>query len=1012
MIPVKLTIEGLYSYQERQEIDFTKLTEAGLFGIFGEVGSGKSSILEAVSFALYGETERMHSRDKRNYNMMNLKSNRMYIDFEFINYENNSFRVSREFKRNSRQFNDVKPTSVTFYEFLDEKWIPLEHTDAEKILGLNYLNFKRTIIIPQGQFKEFLELKPSDRTTMMKEIFNLHRFDLFEKTSVLKSQNKSKTDILKGQLSGLEEINEETIAQKGNEYKTQHDKLKESEKAFNLMEANFQNLKNLKSDFEALKARKREFTELENQKSNFDQKEKQLNEYELIFKTFNALLNEFRQTKKERDELESKSEKENTLLKRLGDELNELNLQLGKLNPVYEKLAEQKDKSKELARIAEIIEASITLEKSEEKQKKGQKLTKEKEDEEDELKKTIGGLEKEIDEIEKNKIPSNILLEAGNWFTELNLKQQQIENQQTKIKETEKKKDEIHKRLKEESIQTDTYESDFHQNSANLKNEKKRLEKLLSQHKIQQKLTEYANELHEGEACPLCGSTEHPDIAGHQDESEKIFDIEKQLGENELALEKLQKRYNDTVKMMGELKLAEEYCLSENSALETLKTNREKHLQTFKWKDYNFTDFQGFEKVKLENAATEETIKKLKTSLSEKRRNLENVVLDLKKYRDRLVEIGEERAELKGKIDQNLANVKILKFADYNQKPVEFVRTELNNLNQNIKQTEDSYNSLKTRLDKLSPEFSASQSLAGVLAENLQKSNAKLLEIQETIREKLKETKFENIESVQEILDLKMDTANVRQEIQNFKVDFETKRNLVSTLEDKLKDQTFDADKYDEEAQKLTDAKRQLNEFNQQNGKLLAELERLRKQFDEKKELLAESQKLEIRGKNLDILFQLFKGAGFVEYISSVYLRQLCDHANLRFHRMTRNQLSLQLNESNDFEVIDYLNEGHSRSVKTLSGGQSFQVSLSLALALAASVQSDAKAERNFFFIDEGFGTQDENAANIVFETLMNLRKENRIVGIISHVEELKEKIPVSLRIVNDAEKGSIIYES
>lgn len=1012
MIPVKLTIEGLYSYQERQEIDFTKLTEAGLFGIFGEVGSGKSSILEAVSFALYGETERMHSRDKRNYNMMNLKSNRMYIDFEFINYENKPFRASREFKRNSKRFEDVKPISVAFYEFLDEKWIPLEHTDAEKILGLNYLNFKRTIIIPQGQFKEFLELKPSDRTTMMKEIFILHRFDLFEKTSKLRLDNKSAIDVLKGQLSGLEEINEETIVQKENEYKTQHDKLKESEEAFNLMEANFQNLKNLKSDFEALKTRKQEFTELENQKSNFDQKEKQLNEYELIFKTFNALLNEFRQTKKERDELESKSEKENTLLKRLGVELNELNLQLGKLNPVYEKLAEQKDKSKELARIAEIIEASITLEKSEEKQKKGQKLTKEKENEEDELKKTIGGLEKEIDEIEKNKIPSNILLEAGNWFTELNSKKQQIENQQTKIKETEKKKDETQKKLKEEGIQTDTYESDFHQNLENLKTEKKRLEKLLSQHKIQQKLTEYANELHEGEACPLCGSTEHPDIAGHQDESEKIFDIEKQLGENELAFEKLQKRYNDIVKMTGELKLAEEYCLSENSALETLKTNLEKHLQTFKWKDYNFTDSQGFEKVKLENAATEETIKKLKTNLSEKRKNLENVVLDLKKYRDRLVEIGEERAELKGKIDQNLANVKILKFADYNQKPVEFVRTELNNLNQNIKQTEESYNSLKTRLDKLSPEFSASQSLAGVLTENLQKSNDKLLETQETIREKLKETKFENIESVQEILDLKMDTANVRQEIQNFKVDFEIKRNLVSTLEDKLKDQTFDAEKYEEEAQKLTVAKQQLNEFNQQNGKLLAELERLRKQFDEKKELLAESQKLEIRGKNLDILFQLFKGAGFVEYISSVYLRQLCDHANLRFHRMTRNQLSLQLNESNDFEVIDYLNEGHSRSVKTLSGGQSFQVSLSLALALAASVQSDAKAERNFFFIDEGFGTQDENAANIVFETLMNLRKENRIVGIISHVEELKEKIPVSLRIVNDAEKGSIIYES
>ena len=91
MIPIQLTLEGLYSYQERQTIDFTTLTDAGLFGIFGSVGSGKSSILEAITFALYGETERLNSRDKRAYNMMNLKSNRSFIAFDFMNFENKKF---------------------------------------------------------------------------------------------------------------------------------------------------------------------------------------------------------------------------------------------------------------------------------------------------------------------------------------------------------------------------------------------------------------------------------------------------------------------------------------------------------------------------------------------------------------------------------------------------------------------------------------------------------------------------------------------------------------------------------------------------------------------------------------------------------------------------------------------------------------------------------------------------------------------------------------------------------
>ena len=121
MIPIKLTIEGLYSYQERQTIDFSNLIDAGLFGIFGAVGSGKSSILEAITFALFGETERLNSRDKRAYNMMNLKSNRSYIEFDFVNYENKLFRATRDFKRNSKRFDEVNSPTVVFFEMKNDE---------------------------------------------------------------------------------------------------------------------------------------------------------------------------------------------------------------------------------------------------------------------------------------------------------------------------------------------------------------------------------------------------------------------------------------------------------------------------------------------------------------------------------------------------------------------------------------------------------------------------------------------------------------------------------------------------------------------------------------------------------------------------------------------------------------------------------------------------------------------------------------------------------------------------
>src|SRR5690606_335003 len=192
MIPIRLTIEGLYSYQERQTIDFTSLIEAGLFGIFGAVGSGKSSILEAITFVLYGETERLNLRDKRYYNMMNLKSNRSYIEFDFINFEKRVFRATREFKRHSKNFDDVKTSAVQFYEYKEEIWIPVADTTARAIIGLSYDNFKRTIIIPQGQFKEFIELGATERTKMMKEIFNLQKYDLQDKASKLISETNSR----------------------------------------------------------------------------------------------------------------------------------------------------------------------------------------------------------------------------------------------------------------------------------------------------------------------------------------------------------------------------------------------------------------------------------------------------------------------------------------------------------------------------------------------------------------------------------------------------------------------------------------------------------------------------------------------------------------------------------------------------------------------------------------------------------------------------------------------------
>mgnify|MGYP000961153458 CR=1 FL=1 len=213
---------------------------------------------------------------------------------------------------------------------------------------------------------------------------------------------------------------------------------------------------------------------------------------------------------------------------------------------------------------------------------------------------------------------------------------------------------------------------------------------------------------------------------------------------------------------------------------------------------------------------------------------------------------------------------------------------------------------------------------------------------------------------------------------------------------------------------------RQLQELLETDRSLLDRLNRdlgvteksvadLQKSLETQAQLRKELEQIELRAENIKTLKKLFTASGFVNYISSVYLQNLCNAANDRFFQLTRQKLSLEITEDNNFQVRDYLNGGKVRSVKTLSGGQTFQAALCLALALADNIQKITYSNQNFFFLDEGFGSLDKESLAVVFDTLKSLRKENRIVGVISHVEEMQQEIETHLRIINRDELGSRI---
>ena len=1008
MIPLQLTLEGLYSYQKRQTIDFKNLTEAGLFGIFGQVGSGKSSILEAISFALYGETERLHSRDNRAYNMMNLKSHRSYIEFDFVNFENRKFRATREFKRNSKNFEDVKASAV-FYEWKNEQWETLETTKADEIIGLSYVNFKRTIIIPQGQFKEFLELGAKDRTVMMKEIFGLERFDLQSRVMALNADNKTKLDNLEGQLKGFEEVNEEQILGQKEILTQQTEIFNKRNLEFKTLEKKYQLQKNLKADFELLNQKKEQLKKLEARKSEIDLLEKKTERFEHVFRLFNPLLSEKSKLNKAKTSHYNEKAEQQEILAKRETEFGILKKDLEAILPKYKALDQNKIQEYDLNLMVQMLGFSQEILKLNERTKNGSEKVKEVLKDQDLIREKLAICNKNLEILKAKRIDSNLLLNVGNWFSAYKNILESFSKQNLKVTDCKGNIQLITEELKSLKINVESFSEDFKVKNENLEKEKKALLEKRNHLEVQQKLSHFSKDLHDGESCPLCGALQHPNIVEFADVKVEIINVEKQLQNLEDQHNKLRKESSTIDKILERKKIFEKQLGEEEKACNQIKLQQENHRNSFEWEEFKLENEDEFEQKRKESFELEKQIEALSLKISAEQKKRSESQESLDKFNKALQDFQLQENKVETQISSNQANLKILNWTDFKEKDKFEVEDNLAKLRISNRETEENFQRLTNKEKEISPKLAEQKTIVTQLEKRIAEVEKEISENNLILNEALIENKFAALSEVQEILSEEINVVEIRKKIQDFKIEFEILKSSIAELSLKLKDFTFDETQFFVLENDFKTKETETKSANDLVVKLKTEIDRLEIEFKKKEGLLKELVQIQKRAENLKIMSNLFKGAGFVQYASSIYLRQLCDHANIRFHRMTRNQLSLQLNENNDFEIVDYLNEGRKRSVKTLSGGQSFQVSLSLALALAESVQSNAKAERNFFFIDEGFGTQDPESVQVVFETLLSLQKENRIVGIISHVEELKEKMPVSLNITKDDERGSLI---
>ena len=1011
MLPLKLSIEGLYSYQKKQTIDFTALTEAGLFGIFGSVGSGKSSVLEAIGFVLYGETERLNSRDKRAYNMLNLKSNQALIDFEFLNFEDRKFKFTASWSRNQR-FDDVSSIIRSAYEWLDNKWIPLKSLETKEIIGLSYDNFRRTIIIPQGKFKEFLDLKGKDRSDMMKEIFYLQKFDLGSKVSVLQASNKSSLDELKGVLSGFETISQENIALKVTAHEEANKVLTAKTAILENVTTELAALNTLRTNFIELEKRKTVLSALNVEKPRMDALQAEIKEYEKVEKVFGSNLLTLSQSTNAlanaKSDFSTTENSYNTIQETI--ETNEKALLV--LQPQFDNLEASRNKVSDLESIAKVLKLKLESNSFDATFNIENDLIIALTAKEQEEKKKLETLQKELLVLKSNKTDTSILLAVGQWFLQNKTFQKSIDDSIANIKSASEEIISAKNSFKTIGLSIFSWATDLEAKLGILGTTKKELETSINKLMVAKELAQFSHNLHDGESCPLCGALEHPNPMQVVDVSKEIEAIDLQI----LEVDKQEREIRDTVSKAEKIKLSlthsEGQLLLLQNTKEQIEVDQKSHLKAFSWKEFSPTDFDAFEKQQQDQDQLEKTIKIAEIEEQTCRKDIEKVADDLKIHTANQSKIKSDMASLTGAISNELSQLKVISFQDYQNKDLASVQLEKTTLEAENSKIASEFNSKSDEIDSAKKNAAELKGRLTTQKEVVDKNEKTFKDTQEIINDLLIKHEFDSIESVNVILLKSFDTSTENEKIKQFAIDLETAKILVDESEKLVAGQQFDIVIYEIKEKEATSAKEAADIQLGIVATLVSELEKMREELEKKDNLLSQFAVLESRAANLTTLTNMFNGSGFVNYVSSIYLQNLADVANVRFHRMTKNQLSLQINSTNEFEVIDYLNNGASRSVKTLSGGQGFQASLCLALALAESVQSLNKNNKNFFFIDEGFGTQDPESVAVVFETLQSLYKENRIVGIISHVTELQERIPRSINVVKDEDRGSEIYEN
>lgn len=1034
MRPIKLTISAFGPYASKQVIDFEELKGRNIFVISGKTGAGKTTIFDAISYALYGEAsgESRETDSLRSHFADDNTETYVELEFELRGEKYTVNRVPKQKKKKARGEGYTEKSADATLTLPDGKVITKVKNVTDKIieiLGITREQFKQIVMLAQGEFKKLLLADSVEREGIFRKIFNTYDFEkiqaeLKDKAANLsKNRTKSKHEM---------EINLKNI-------KGEHDIVIDEYVDFPLVIEKLKDL--LERDNNIYKTLNEEGKEVDNklqvknqEKAIIETNNNLLKEKEIITKALEELLSKEDEYKnKSKTIIDGKNAKE---VKYIEDKLIETTKKLTKREEDYnlslkniDSLKLEQEEANKLLQIEESKECDReklsveinNLNKLEEKiielDSLNNKVMHLKQSAENSKLQIINN-KKETEELKKSKEEKELQLKD---IATLETKKVELESD---IKAKNKTLDEVRELFKVIRSFQNTYiehnnkAKEYKEFEVEYKKVKENYEKMDDLYKKEQAGI-LASKLQENEPCPVCGSTNHPNKATIK-ENLKI-PTKEELKVAKENLDKLEKENLEKINNLTTLNSNKTTYLEQvNNHLSMLSAtlNIDK---TFNSETAKVVKNLGTELKSVIDKLKDELLKVIdKISLKEKiEKELNLITTTINEREHSLIKLEECEKNYTTELTQN-----ITKIDEYKKEIPENI-TDLKTLNNLIEVKTKELNISKEKLAKLRLEnenlakkLEGENSTSKEINKSIEELKLEIANNKANFNEAIKEQGFDNIQTYEDAkLQISM-VESLEKEVENYNSELKLTKAKQEDIINKTKDIVFmDITTIDEEIRSIQNNKKELESKLRElhaiivgNKTILKNVENLNiefKEIEEEYKVLGELADL-ANGKKAPYI-------SFERYILASYFEDIIEAANIRLEKMTGDRFSLIRKTSKskgagqkglELEIYDNYTDS-SRDVSSLSGGESFKASLSLALGLSDIVQSNAGGvSLDTMFVDEGFGTLDPQSLDNAIDSLLELQRGGRLVGIISHVEELKERIDAKLEVTSTS-KGS-----